>query len=245
MGLMKMDYFKDVYLKRLNLYGDDMRSRIVGEKIHEFDELFMKQTIYQVLVHQINDECSHIVASLQPNKWNESQELSNLLISRKEKQLKTGDMLKIYQKIGDKEVDKIYLILFHEDNITLGYYCYKLVLLDDVIMLTNEYGDTLHTIPVKITNNSTFTKESFNLNNGGYRGPNRSLTCVTRDFDFFKKGTYFLHKDKGWEIAEKDNISIENVVYLSLGESLKEEYEPRSSEDILVGDDMNFFLNNR
>ena len=31
-----MDYFKDVYLKRINRYGDNVRSRIVGDKEHEY-----------------------------------------------------------------------------------------------------------------------------------------------------------------------------------------------------------------
>jgi hypothetical protein len=40
-------------------------------------------------------------------------------------------------------------------------------------------------------------------------------------------------------------ISVPNVCYCYIGERLKTEEEPRSSEDILVGAEDNFFLNNR
>ena len=49
----------------------------------------------------------------------------------------------------------------------------------------------------------------------------------------------------GWEISGKDNISIENVSYVFIDEKLKVEEEPRTSEDLLVGEDVNFFLNGR
>lgn len=240
-----MDYFKDVYLRRINRYGNDIRSRIVGDKEHEFDNLFIHRTVYQSLIYKVNENEVNILISLQPNKWNESEEISNILVSKKELELSTGDILSIYQKVRDREIYNKYLILFIEDNITLGYRNYKVILLDDNINLTNEYGDTNMVVPVKIINNSSIIKNSFSLKNGGYTEPNRELRCISRDFDFFKKDQYFTHKNKGWKISGIDNISIENVAYISFGEVLKNEYEPRDSEKIIVSDKENFFLNNR
>jgi hypothetical protein len=40
-------------------------------------------------------------------------------------------------------------------------------------------------------------------------------------------------------------MSIEGVSYVSIEEKLIQEEEPRSSEDIMVGEDKNFFLNGR
>lgn len=59
-----------------------------------------------------------------------------------------------------------------------------------------------------------------------------------------EKGIYFNYKDRGWEIVGIDNISIEGVAYVSIAEYLKREPEPKTSQDILVGEDTNFFLNN-
>ena len=64
-------------------------------------------------------------------------------------------------------------------------------------------------------------------------------------FDFLKKDIYFEYKEKGFEISGIDDISIDNVAYISLSERLVSEPEPRSSADIPVDDDTNFFLINK
>lgn len=77
----------------------------------------------------------------------------------------------------------------------------------------------------------------------GYREPFTTRIIITKDSPELKKGGYFNFKDRGWEIVGKDNISINNVAYLYISERLVREEEPISSEDILVGEDENFFLN--
>ena len=59
------------------------------------------------------------------------------------------------------------------------------------------------------------------------------------------KDIYFEYKEKGFEISGIDDISIDNVAYISLSERLVSEPEPRSSADIPVDDDTNFFLINK
>ena len=185
-----MSYFEDVYLKRLNIDGITQQERVKTRKEKEFDKLFLKKTEYLANIYQINEEESNISCSLQPNKWNESQLLSNLLISTSNKQLKTGDILRIYQKIKEIEYDKIWLVLFCEENITKGYFNYKLICLDSNINITNEYGDTLYSIPVKfVSATATFVEDyfSFTAQNKGYREPDRDIKMISRNFDFLKK----------------------------------------------------------
>lgn len=243
-----MSYFNEVYLKRLNIEGKTQQERIKTKKEKEFDKLFLKKTEYLANIYQINEEKSNILCSLQPSKWNESQLLSNLLISTSNRPLKTGDILRIFQRIKETEYDKIWLVIFCEENISKGYLSYKLICLDSIVNITNEYGDTIHAIPVKFINASaSLVKDyfSFTATANGYREPEREIKFVTRNFDFLKKETYFTYKEKGFKISGKDDISIENVVYVSLGESLIKEVEPRTSESIPVDSDTNFFLNNR
>ena len=66
---------------------------------------------------------------------------------------------------------------------------------------------------------------------------------ITADSEILKKATYFNYANRGWEIAEKDDISIKNVAYVSIEEFLRREPEPETSKDILVGEDQNFLLN--
>ena len=145
-----MSYFEDVYLKRINREGATQQEMVKTRKEKEFDMLFLKKTEYQANIYQINEEESDVVCSLQPNKWNESQLISNLLISTMAAPLKTGDILRIFQKIKEVEYDKIWLVIFCEENITKGYQSYKVICLDSEINITNEYGDTMYSIPVKM-----------------------------------------------------------------------------------------------
>lgn len=243
-----MSYFSDVYLKRLNINGNTQQERVKTRKENEFNKLFLKKTEYLANIYQINNVESNINCSLQPNKWNESQLLSNLLISTSNSPLRTGDVLRIFQKIKEIEYNKIWLVLFCEENISKGFFSYKLICLDSIINITNEYGDSLYEVPVKFINASaSLVKDyfSFTIQSNGYREPEREIRFITHNFDFLKKGAYFDYKEKGFKISGKDDISIQNVAYVSLNEVLKKEVEPRTSEKILVDRDTNFFLNNR
>lgn len=242
-----MDYYKDVYLKRMNLDGKTRQERILSRKEKEFDKLFLQRSQWQANIYQKNLEEADILCSLQPNKWNESEEISNLLVSTKTERLKTGDVLKIYQRIKNIEYDKIWLVLFCEEKIAKGYFSYKVICLDSTINFTNEYGDTLYSIPVKFINSSAAVVKdlySYGLSSYGYREPNGDKKVLTRRFNFLKKELYFEYKNKGFQIEGINEIDIDNVAYITIGEKLRRELEPRESENIEVDEDTNFFLNN-
>lgn len=239
-----MSYYTDVYLKRMNKDGRNRQERIKTRKEHEFDRLFLKQTEYQVCLHQINEKEVNIICSLQLAKWNENSLISNLLVSTSAAALSTGDILQIKWILKEEEQDKIWLVLFVEENLAKGYQLFKIICLDDQINLTNEYGDTNYTIPVKFINASaSFIKDTFSQEGIGYREPQNNRGFITADFPFLIKGTYFEHKERGWEIMGKDNISINNVSYTFISEKLRDIEEPVSSREIPVGEDTNFFLN--
>lgn len=243
-----MGYFEDVYLKRMNIDGHTQQDRVKTRKEKEFDRLFLKKTEYQCHLCSVNGEDRNDICSLQPNSWNESKLVSNLLMSTKAAPLKTGDILQIKQRIKDKEQDKIWLVFFVEDNLTKGYQLFKIICLDSEINLTNEYGDTDIVIPVKfVSATSSFITDQFSISqsNLGYREPNANRSFITADFDALQKGRYLEYQERGWEIMGKDTISIPNVSYTFISEKLLVPPELKSSEDILVGRDTNFFLNGR
>ena len=134
-----MSYFDEVYLKRMNLSGTTRQERINQRKINEFNNLFLKNSAYKVDIYEINQENSNLVGSLQPHKWNESNLIANLLLPSSAAALKTGDLLNIKQQIKDRIVDKLWLVIFVEDNITKGYQLFKCLCLDTEINLTDEY----------------------------------------------------------------------------------------------------------
>lgn len=240
------NYYEDVYLKRMNIDGTTRQERIKTRKEKEFNKIFLKQSEYQVKVQAINDDKVDIVGSLQPNKWNESELVSNLLISTSARELHSGEILTVDWKIKDKENNRYWLILFEEKNLTKGYQLYKTICLDSVVSLVDEYGTTDYSFPVKFVNaTSKIVQDVFihSANQPGYREPDGTRFFITSDFDFIKKPQYFNYKERGWEIAGIDNISIENVAFVTITERLLRAPETLSSKDILVGEDKNFFLN--
>ena len=244
---MNMPEYFNTFQKRMNKDGTNRQDRIKTKKEREFDRIYLNRTEYKSTLIQVNHEIRDDICSLQPNSYSESRIISNLLMSTSAAALNTGDILTIYQKIKEEELTQIFLVLYVDKNITHGYRAYKLILLDSEVNITNEYGDTLYTIPVKFINaTATFTIDNIITTGIGYREPAGNRAFITQNFDFLNKGTYFEYAGKGWEISGSDNgISIPNVAYCYLGNKLLVEEEPRSSQDILVGEDQNFFLNNR
>lgn len=241
------NYFEDVYLKRMNKEGNNIQERVKTRKEKEFDKLFLQKTKYKAYIYQVNDEEVEIECSVQPSKWGQDKIVSSILVSTSAPKFQTGDMLKIYQKVKDVEYDKIWLIMFVSDDITHGYQLYEVIELNAKINHTDEYGNTLHVVPVKfVSETSVFVQDKFTSYGAvSYREPLAHRTFITSDFSFLKKAMYFNYKERGWEIVGKDNISIDGVAYVSIAEYLVKEPEPKTSEDILVGEDTNFFLNNR
>lgn len=240
-----MSYFEDVYLKRMNKDGNTIQERVRTRKENEFDRLFLKKTKYQAVIYQRNDEPMELVCSVQPSKWNQDKILSNVLVSTHYNKFETGDILRIYQKVKEVEYDRFWLILYVDKDITHGYQSYEVIELDEMVNHTTEYGDTLHTIPVKfVSETSVFVQDKFSsYGSVSYREPLAHRKMITRDADFLEKGLYFDYKNRGWKIAGIDNISIDGVAYVSIEERLKKEPEPKTSEDLLVGENDNFFLN--
>ena len=241
------NYFENVYLKRMNIDGDTQQDRVKTRKEKEFDLLFLKKTEYQAVLELVNDdEPRNEYVSLQPNQWNEKSIISNLLVSTHSKPLKTGDILLIKQKIKDFEQEKQWLVIFVEENLTKGYWLYKIICLDTTINLTDEYGTSKYVFPAKITNASTtFNVDTFihSATQLGYREPFSTRIVITKDFSFLKKAMYFDYKERGFEIASIDNLSVDGVAYMTISERLITEPEPLSSKDIMIGEDQNFFLN--
>lgn len=242
-----MGYFDEVYLKRLNRNGTNQQERIKSREEKEFDNIILKRTKYRASIVQINGAAAQSICSLQPNKNNEKKILYNLMISNSEKGFVSGDILEITQKISDKETTNYWIVLHKEEDITKGYQVYNVLCLESFVNITDEHGNTVHTIPVKFVNSTQnwildlfqFSKTSY-----GYREPQGNRSFITHDYDFLKKDQYFNYKEKGWKIMGVDNVSIDNVGYFTIQETSIQPYEPTSSDDILISSNKNFFLNN-
>ena len=239
-----MSYFDEVYLKRMNKNGNTMQERIKTAKENEFDKIYLKRSPYQSLIYEVNETPQEIVCVVAPTRWKDKL-LSNLHCSMKSPVFKTGDVLKILQKVKNEEFDRYWIVISVSDDITHGYRGYEVMVLDTFINQTDEYGDTIRTIPIRFVNEtSTFVQDKFTSYGAvSYREPLAHRKFIAQDNDFLKKNMYFDYKDRGWEIVGKDNLSIDGVAYVSIAEYLTKPPEPKTTADIEIGEDENFFLN--
>ena len=243
------DYLRNVYLKRINKQGTNRQDRIKTKKENEFEKLFLPKSEYKVCIYQVNDTMTNIIGSLQPNRWNENNIISNLLLPVSSN-LKTGDLLYIKHIIKKEQQDRIWLVIFVEDNLTKGYRLFKVICLNDDVSITDKYGNSIFSCPVRFTNLSqSIVQDSMarSKSEKGYREPQGNRIFITQDNENLKKGTYFEYKNRGWEIVGKDDISYDgsitdNVAYVYMSERLLSPPEPISSQSIPVGEDENFFL---
>lgn len=68
--------------------------------------------------------------------------------------LKTGDILHIYQQVKDTKKEDIWIVLHVENDITKGYRLYTVLCLDEILNITDEHGNTIYSVPVKMVNSS-------------------------------------------------------------------------------------------
>ena len=108
-----MDYYKDVYLKRLNRYGLDYQSRVQGQRERLFENLLLK-SLYRV-DFEYNGEL--IPAIFEKYKQDETETL-HYLLTRVDMNIPGGTILMIPNK--DKEL-KPWMVYYLEEINASGY----------------------------------------------------------------------------------------------------------------------------
>ena len=107
-----MSYF-DVYMQRLNRFGNDYQSRIQGAREHNFD-LYLLKTIYRV---DFEYNGSHYAGSLEKYKQDDTKTLQYLLTDIN-LDIPNGTILELLDK---NNVKKPWMVYYLEDIKASGY----------------------------------------------------------------------------------------------------------------------------
>lgn len=108
-----MDYFEDIYLKRLNRFGLDYHSRVQNKREKDF-ELYLLKSVYKVdFVYQGLDQ----VGILEKYKQDNSQTFQYLL-TRRELAMPQGTVL----ELKDYQGKKTYWMVYYMEDITASGY---------------------------------------------------------------------------------------------------------------------------
>lgn len=108
-----MSYFDEVYLKRLNRYGNDYQSRVQGQRERNFENLLLK-SVYRV---EFMYEQEFHPALLERYKQNETETMQYLL-TRVDLKLPNGTVLMIPDK---DNIEKPWLVYWLESIKASGY----------------------------------------------------------------------------------------------------------------------------
>ena len=122
-----MNYYEDVYKKRLNRFGDSLQSRVQGQRVSDFEHYKMRST-YKVEFH---DGIEEVVAVLEPNKQDAS-ETTQWLLTDLDKDYKGGMIF----EIGEKR----WMVMYLYDTQSKGYNKYLMMKMTHLINWTDRTG---------------------------------------------------------------------------------------------------------
>ena len=132
-----MEYFEDIYLKRLNRYGIDYQSRVQGRREEDF-EYYLLKSVYRIDFTYNGEEHP---GTFEAYKQDETQTL-HYLLTRRDLNLPNGTILMIKNK---DEEEKPWMVYWMEEIPVSGYNKYTMLKLTHYISWVARDGNTYST----------------------------------------------------------------------------------------------------
>ena len=211
-----MDYFNDVYLKKINRFGDNTQSRVHGQMENDFENKLKKSVNKVVLYDYCNNTKEIGEAILESNKVEEKRTLS-YLCTRIKDNFENGFMF--YTKKPFTQEKQAWIVLFKEQYETIGYNRYKVVLLENKIDWIGEDGLIHSTMAHYIGSLESAIKEQFKIElEVAVASPSKTLAMICSYNENLKRDTRINIQDETWRVRGYDKISIPGVMYVTLEE---------------------------
>lgn len=228
-----MSYF-DIYLKRVNKYGDNFQERIQGKKEHDF-EVFMNKSPNLVRARD-GEDGEFYQAVLQTKEYDQDEIVDYLLVPLSRK-IPMGTII-YTEDSRHKEIyyeDKVYSarrwINYAIDPYTsTGYNRYTVVELEselswvlDGIKYTSFAHATGGGSGARDKNINLKFKTQFS--EAGIYLPNKRYSIIMPYNENLKKNMKITLGGETWCVAGFDNISVKGISYVTLEETLTDERE--------------------
>lgn len=220
---MIMNYFEDVYLKRVNKFGFNIQERIQNKKIHDFN-VVLKKSPNRVTVFK--DSETHI--GILQNKTNSEKEVVDYLLTHKGINWKDGTILTTEEIVDLKR--KKWLIFHLDEFVSIGYNRYQILELDRDIKWIDDgiiYLEYVHFTGsgANLRDKSITSKFSIQYEVSAMYLPNKILNLVMKTNPKMKKGIRILIGDEVWKVSGIDKISVPGVSYVTLEEDYIDEQD--------------------
>ena len=232
-----MSYF-DVYLKRVNRYGNNLQERIQGKKEHDF-EVFMSKSPNKVTAwnNEIGLKEDGYSAVLQTKEYDQDEVVDYLLVPL-EQEIAMGTIIYTFNKRHDnieyedkKNPGYRRWINYAIDPYTsIGYNRYTVVELESELSWVAD-GIKYTSFAHATGGGSGARDKNINLkfkvqfSEAGAYLPNKRYSIVMPTNKHLKKNMKVTLGGETWRVAGFDNISVKGVSYVTLEETLTDERE--------------------
>lgn len=213
-----MNYFKDVYLTRINRYGDTLQGRIVGKMENDF-KVFLERSLNRV---EFEIESEKYFGVLQSETVNEKETIDYLL-TEKSIQLAGGMIF----MVGPQH----WMVLLQEKYQTMGYNKYKVILLEkEISWIEDAIIHTSWAHQMSTTGNLNARDRAIATNfkisdNVAVDVPTKTMQLVMPANSHINRRSKFNLNDATWVVYGYDKISLENIMAITLKETYTEDGE--------------------
>ena len=234
-----MSYYEDVYLRRLNRYGNDYQSRIQGQREREFEGKLLK-SVYRVDFEYDNEMHA---ATLEVYKQDQTQTLQYLL-TRVSLNLPSGTILMIPDK--DSEL-KPWMIFWLETVKAAGYNRYVVLKMTHYITWRDRNGNEQETWCYCHGSGDSALKETIKASGAVYLEDSNTRFAVMPLNENLKKDDYIEVGEgalkEAFRVTGYDIHSTEGVEYVSLDPMYIKDQTPAPEQKPEDNSDDYFWLN--
>lgn len=209
-----MSYYKDIYLKRLNRYGNSYKSRMQGQRERLFNA-YLKRSVYTINF-TYNDQV--YIGSFEPNKQDNTQTLQFLLTTR-DLNIPNGTIL----NIPIEGQPQNWLVYYKEYIEASGYNKYTLLRMTHTITWTGRDKQNY-------TSLAYFYGQENNMLKDELKSRSRSDVLYTENLKLsflvmplntnLNKDDYFQisigNVSEGYRVTGYDRISTEGIQFVSV-----------------------------
>lgn len=211
-----MNYFTDVYLKRINRFGNNLQSRIHGKMEEDFENK-LKKSVNKILIYESDSAALPLTEAIVASKKMEQSQIVNYLMTRAETIYDNGFVY--WAKKPFEETMQSWMVLLREQYETIGYNRYQVILLDNEITWFGEDGIKRTSPAHYIGEMDKIVAENFKIvHNVSLDLPSRDLSLVMPQSETIRRGDKIKIGESYWKVTGLDVESVPGVVYINLSE---------------------------
>lgn len=212
------NYYDDIYLRRLNRYGNSRAERIQNQRVESFLN-YMNSSIYRVSFTDTY-KGENVIGVLTPYKKDETQTLNTLKVGL-EYDYPAGTLFHIR--------NNYWMVLYKHDLVGTGYNEFTMMKMTHVVHWKDRNGDC-HESPAYYY--GPMTEKIYDmlrtyLKGVVYEESNKYTHLIMPRNQYILRQDYMVIDGEGMEVTGFDKISTPGVMYITLNEThIRDESEP-------------------